>query len=100
MGLLLLAAVRSAQEEEAMKRIIRQGAVVGLALAIAGVPASIAFAEESTPTVNGAQAETVPFSDPCTDIEPGAASMEPQEVESEIHDQAQSDWVASIWVSP
>jgi hypothetical protein len=98
MELLLLAAVRSAQEEEAMKRIIRQGVVVGLALAIAGVPASIAFAEESTPTVNGT--ETVPFSDPCTDIEPGAASMEPQEVKSEIHDQAHSDWVASIWVSP
>jgi len=83
-----------------MKRIIRQGVVVGLALAISGVPASIAFAEDSTPTVKGEQAERATFSDPCTDIEPGAASMEPQEVESEIHDQAQADWVASIWVSP
>jgi hypothetical protein len=83
-----------------MRRIIRQGIIAGLALAIAGVPASSAFAEESTPTVNGEQDEMALYSDPSSGIEPGAASMEPQEVESEIHDQAQAQWVESIWVSP
>ena len=64
-----------------MRRIIRQGIIAGLALAIAGVPASSAFAEESTPTVNEEQEEMALYSDPSSGIEPGAASMEPQEVE-------------------
>ena len=40
-------------------------------------------------------------SDPCVDVNPGAASPEPpQEVESEVHDKAQGESITSIWTTP
>ena len=80
--------------------------MAGLALAFAGVSAVVLAQEEGE---NGRDSTAVTCeegtpSDPCTDIEPGAASMEPQQAledparieESAAH----KKWLEEIWNSP
>ena len=90
-----------------MRRAIRLGVVVGLALALAGISASSVFAEEPTPAPEAKEAKTEApkYTDPCTDFELGAASMEPQmgpemAIEEDPGAKGHRDWVESIWNSP
>ena len=88
-----------------MRRAIRLLVTAGLALGIAGVSNVVLAQEEGEHRGNTADVtcEGTP-SDPCTDIEPGAASMEPQQAledpasveESKAHEK----WLEEIWNSP
>jgi len=84
-----------------MRRAIRAGIVVVLALAVAGIPGSGSGQEE---TEVAAAKASVPceVSDPCADVM-GAPSMEPepdQAVEEGPGTQAHREWVESIWNTP
>ena len=64
-----------------MRRSIRLAVMAGLALAFAGVSTAV-LAQEEGENGRAAKVETCAEgkpSDPCTDIEPGAASMEPKQ---------------------
>lgn len=74
-----------------MSSATRRGMVLTLVLAMAGLPTAVA----------GAEVEPAHVSDPCQDLEPGAASPEPaQEIEEEVHDAAQQAWIEGIWSAP
>ncbi len=88
-----------------MRRAIRLLVTAGLALAFAGVSTVVLAQEEGEHRGN---VEVAMYegrlSDPCQDIEPGAASMEPQQA---LEDQASVEestahekWVEEIWNSP
>jgi hypothetical protein len=50
---------------------------------------------------DGAEEGPAHVSDPCEDLEPGAASPEPaQEIEEEVHDASQLAWIEGIWSTP
>jgi hypothetical protein len=57
-----------------MKRAVRLAVIAGMAFAFVGAPMA-AYAQEADGGTR--TAEVVKPSDPCTDIEPGAASPEP-----------------------
>jgi hypothetical protein len=93
-----------------MRRAIRLGVVAGLALAFAGVPGS-GFAQDeevtkAAPTSKEAAPKTkgtCEVSDPCEDVTPGAASMEPEPDQVIVEGpgtKAHREWVESIWNSP
>jgi hypothetical protein len=92
-----------------MRRTIRAGVVVGLALALAGIPGG-GFAQDETVLAPApATKEVAPkpdakceVSDPCEDVM-GAASMEPEPDQAIVEDpgtKAHRDWVESIWNTP
>ena len=86
-----------------MKRAIRAGVIVVAALAFTGIPGHALADETPAAGDTAAKVADVPckVSDPCVDVNPGAASPEPpQEVESEVHDKAQGEWITSIWTTP
>ena len=90
-----------------MKRSIRLAVVAGAALAFAGVAAG-SVAQEECESIHAQATSTstdeAKPADPCADIEPGAASMEPSQAledppvveESRAHEK----WVEEIWNSP
>ena len=94
-----------------MRRAIRAGIVVGLALAFAGVPGT-GFAQDETvtkPTTPENQEAAAKakgpceVSDPCEDISLGAASMDPepdQAIQEGPGTKAHREWVESIWNTP
>jgi hypothetical protein len=91
-----------------MKTAIRSAVVVGLALALAGVPGGGGAQDEEIvkhthPTEvkqSSKPVGTCEVSDPCEDIAPGAASMEPdQAVEEDPGTKAHREWVESIWTT-
>jgi hypothetical protein len=91
-----------------MRRAIRAGIVVGLALAFAGVPGT-GFAQDETVTTPESQEAAAKakgpceVSDPCEDINLGAASMEPepdQAIEEAPGTKAHREWVESVWNTP
>jgi hypothetical protein len=87
-----------------MNRFIRLVAFAVAVFALAGAPA-FGFAQDKG---DGSQSqpcsEEGKVSDPCTDLDPGAAGMEPEQAledpaaveESKAHQQ----WVEEIWNSP
>lgn len=87
-----------------MNRFIRLVACAVALFALAGAPA-FGFAQEE-----GERPETEPCSetgkvaDPCKDLEPGAASMEPEQALEDPAEVEQSKahqkWVEEIWNSP
>ncbi len=81
-----------------MKRFIRLLVVVGLAFAFGS-----AFAQEESGT-RTPPAEDCKPSDPCMDIEPGAASMEPPQALEDAKDveasKAHEKWLEEIWTTP
>ena len=83
-----------------MKRAIRLAVMAGLSLAMAGA----AWAQEEGEASRPAPAEECTPSDPCTDIEPGAASREPEQAledPAEVEaSRAHEKWVEEIWTSP
>ena len=84
-----------------MKRAVRLAVIAGMALAFVGAPMA-AFAQEAD---DGAKtAEVAKPSDPCTDLEPGAASPEPPQslVDPAAVEQsaAHKAWLEQIWLSP
>ncbi len=89
-----------------MRRAIRLLVTAGLALAFAGVSTVVLAQEEGEHRGNTVVATFVDGtpSDPCKDIEPGAASMEPQQAledpasieEATAHEK----WLEEIWNSP
>jgi hypothetical protein len=92
-----------------MRRAIRAGIVVGLALAFAGIPGG-GFAQDETvlaPAPAGSEVAPKPdvkceVSDPCEDVM-GAASMEPEPDQAIVEDpgtKAHREWVESIWNTP
>lgn len=92
-----------------MRRAIRAGIVVGLALAFAGIPGG-GFAQDETvlaPAPANKEAAAKPdvkceVSDPCEDVM-GAASMEPEPDQAIVEDpgtKAHREWVESIWNTP
>ena len=96
-----------------MRRAIRAGIVVGLGLALAGVPSGVGLAQEEAETARTPPAPEVKdarnttagavyeVSDPCEDIAPGAASMEPEQaIEEDPGTNAHREWVESIWNMP
>ncbi|MBS1109397.1 MAG: hypothetical protein H6Q88_1389 [Anaeromyxobacteraceae bacterium] len=90
-----------------MKRAVRLAVFAGLALAFAGLPGGTVAQEESeTRQTEAAATETGECKplDPCKDIEPGAASMEPpQALEDPATveaSEAHKRWVEEIWNSP
>jgi len=91
-----------------MRRAIRAGIVVGLALAFAGVPGT-GFAQDETVTTPASQEAAAKakgpceVSDPCEDVNLGAASMEPepdQAIEEGPGTKAHREWVESVWNTP
>jgi hypothetical protein len=93
-------------KELAMKRSIRLAVMAGLALAFAGV-STVVLAQEEGENGRAAKVETCAEgkpSDPCTDIEPGAASMEPaqalEDPASVEQSEAHKKWLEEIWNSP
>jgi hypothetical protein len=89
-----------------MKRAIRLAVTVGLALAFAGV-STVVLGQEEGENGRAAKVETCQdgtVSDPCTDVEPGAASMEPaQALEDPATVEASTahqKWLEEIWNSP
>jgi hypothetical protein len=89
-----------------MKRAIRLAVMAGLALAFAGVSTVVLAQEEGE---NGKASTVVTCeegapSDPCKDIEPGAASMEPRQAledPAKIEESAaHKKWLEEIWNSP
>ncbi len=84
-----------------MKRAVRLAVIAGMALAFVGAPMA-AFAQEASEGTN--TAEVTKPSDPCTDIEPGAASPEPpqslEEPASVEQSSAHKAWLEQIWTSP
>ena len=90
-----------------MKRFIRLAVFAVLALAFAGTPASVVAQEEGAVAKAEAAAaekgECKP-KDPCMDIEPGAASMEPPQALEDPADversEAHEKWLEEIWTSP
>jgi len=94
-----------------MRRVIRLGVVVGMALAFAGVPGG-GFAQDEdvigpAPALEGKEGQNpktgavCKVSDPCEDIAPGAASMEPEQaIVVGPGTNAHRDWVESIWNTP
>lgn len=86
-----------------MRRGIRLLVTAGLVLGFAGISNVVLAQEEGEHRGNAAEVTCTP-SDPCTDIEPGAASMEPQQAledpasveESTAHEK----WLEEIWNSP
>jgi hypothetical protein len=95
------------EKEAEMNRAIRWTVTVAAALALTGTTGRASGEEPAAspaPEVKeagGARKVEAPcVSDPCQDIS-GAASPEPaQEIESEIHDRAQAEWMESIWNTP
>jgi len=93
-----------------MRRTIRVGIVAGLALALAGIPAGAIAQDETVITPAPATAEAAPkakvpceVSDPCMDVNPGAASMEPepdQAIAEDAGTKAHREWVESVWNTP
>ena len=88
-----------------MKRFVRLVVFAGAVVALAGAP-TIGFAQETgegRETTSNCNEEGK-VSDPCADLDPGAASMEPVQAledpaaveESEAHER----WVEEIWNSP
>jgi hypothetical protein len=70
---------------------VKRGIALAVILGLAGLPAGVAGSEEGPAHV----------SDPCEDLEPGAASPEPaQEIEEEVHDASQLAWIEGIWSTP
>jgi hypothetical protein len=89
------------RRESAMKRAVRLAVIAGMALAFVGTPMT-AIAQEAD---DGAKtAEVAKPSDPCTDIEPGAASPEPpqalEDPASVEESNAHKAWLEEIWTSP
>jgi hypothetical protein len=92
-----------------MTPAIRRAVVAGLALALGGVPGS-AWAQDEEIVKHTHPTEvkqsskpvgTCEVSDPCEDIAPGAASMEPdQAIEEDPGTKAHKIWVESIWNAP
>jgi hypothetical protein len=90
-----------------MKRAIRLAVMAGLALAFAGVSTVVLAQEEGengrASTAVTCEEEGTP-SDPCADVEPGAASMEPQQAledPAKIEESAaHKRWLEEIWNSP
>jgi hypothetical protein len=84
-----------------MKRVIRLVVIAGLAFAFGNAFAQ-EEAESATRTVPAAE-ECKP-SDPCKDIEPGAASKEPAEALEDPADvetsKAHERWLEEVWNSP
>jgi len=93
-----------------MRRAIRAGIVVGLGLALAGVPSGVGLAQEESETTPAPEVKDArntkagavhEVSDPCEDIAPGAASMEPEQaIEEDPGTKAHREWVESIWNTP
>jgi hypothetical protein len=91
-----------------MRAAIRLG-VIGLSVALAGVPGG-AFAEEEevawdseTQVAGPKKAAPCAVSDPCEDIAGGAASMEPEFDVTVVEGpgtKAHRAWVESIWTTP
>ncbi|HQR29193.1 MAG TPA: hypothetical protein PLL32_02210 [Anaeromyxobacteraceae bacterium] len=83
-----------------MKRAIRLAVMAGLSLAFAGA----ALAQEEQESSRPVPAAECKPSDPCTDIEPGAASKEPEQAledPAEVEaSRAHQKWVEEIWTSP
>ncbi len=93
-----------------MKRAIRMVMMAALAAAMAGGPAA-GLAQEQCPEAKAqAQAEskkapeTAKASDPCTDIEPGAAAMEPKQAsedpEAYEKSRAHEQFLKEVWEMP
>ena len=89
-----------------MRRAIRLLVTAGLALGFAGVPTVVLAQEEGEYRETKAEVaceEGTP-SDPCKDIEPGAASMEPKQAledpASVEESTAHQKWLEEIWNSP
>lgn len=88
-----------------MRRAIRLLVTAGLALAFAGVPTVVLAQEEGKERGNTAEVtcEETP-ADPCKAIEPGAASMEPQQALEDPArveaSKAHEKWLEEIWNSP
>jgi hypothetical protein len=87
------------EEGAAMNRYIRLAVVAGLAFGFAN-----AFAQEKTGTTPPPPPCEEKVSDPCRDIEPGAASPEPKQA---LEDPANVEksaahqrWLEEIWTSP
>jgi hypothetical protein len=82
-----------------MKRFIRLAVVAGLAFSF-GVALAQEEAESAPPPANCEEK----VSDPCRDIEPGAASPEPKQALEDPADvessRAHEKWVEEIWTSP
>jgi hypothetical protein len=93
-----------------MRWAIRAGIVVGLGLALAGVPGKGFAQDESLMATTPANREAAAkaegpceVSDPCEDINLGAASMEPepdQAIQEDPGTKAHREWVESIWNTP
>jgi hypothetical protein len=81
-----------------MKRLIRLMVVAGLAFSFGNV-----YAQEETGTTPPKAEECKP-ADPCKDVEPGAASMEPSQALEDPADvetsKAHEKWLEEIWNSP
>jgi hypothetical protein len=84
-----------------MKRAVRLAVIAGMALAFVGVPAAGIAQEAGGGTKT---AEVAKPSDPCKDIEPGAASPEPaqslEDPASVEKSSAHQAWLEEIWLSP
>ncbi len=83
-----------------MKRMIRLAVMAGLSLAMGGA----ALAQEEQEASRPVPAEECTPSNPCTDIEPGAASKEPEQALEDPAEveatRAHAKWVEEIWTSP
>jgi hypothetical protein len=84
-----------------MKRAVRLAVIAGMALAFVGAPMA-SFAQEASDGTK--TAEVAKPSDPCEDIEPGAASPEPpqslEDPASVEQSAAHKAWLEQIWTSP
>jgi hypothetical protein len=89
-----------------MRRAIRLLVTAGLVLGFAGVSTVVLAQEEGE---HRGSAEVATFvdgtpSDPCNDIEPGAASMEPRQALEDPAivetSKAHEKWLEEIWNSP
>ncbi|HET8723404.1 MAG TPA: hypothetical protein VFM53_04305 [Anaeromyxobacteraceae bacterium] len=80
--------------------MIRLAVLAGLSLAMGGA----ALAQEGAETPRPVAAEECTPTNPCTDIEPGAASKEPEQAledPAEVEaSRAHAKWVEEIWTSP
>lgn len=83
-----------------MQRAFRLAVMAGLSLALGGA----ALAQEEQEASRPAPVEECKPSDPCTDIEPGAAAKEPEQAledPAEVEaSRAHEKWLEEIWTSP